>query len=304
MVTFHFLRPLWLAALLPAGLLVWRLARMHDGTRDWRGIVDEHLLRHLLARGPERARGGPLAWLALWWTLCVVALAGPTWRREPSPFAADTAALAIVVNVAPSMRTGDVPPDRLARSVQKIHDLIAQRAGAKSALIAYAGHAHLVMPLTRDGEMLNTFAAALDPQIMPGEGSAAVEALRLAEQVLTASGQPGSILWITDGVAPETRAALTAYKQTASMPLRVLAPLLPGAEATALKQAVGDVLFVTPDDGDVRTLARQTRFAAASGDRSERWQDAGWWFTPLIALLALLWSRPGWIAAEIHRGAA
>lgn len=296
-IAFHFLRPLWVAAVLPAALLVWRVARERDPARRWRGIVDRHLLPYLLTRGQEGERRGPVVWMAIWWTLCVVALAGPTWQREPSPFTDDTAALAIVLEVTPSMQTDDVPPDRLSRSVQKIRDLLAQRAGAKSSLIAYAGSAHVVMPLTRDGDIINTFAAALDPSIMPVEGDAPAEALALAAQVLSASGQPGSILWITDGVPPEQRAVLAELWKSNAMPVRVLAPLPTGAEADALKRSADDVMLVTPDDSDVRALARQAKFAAvAAGDQSERWKDAGWWLTPFITLMALAWARRGWIA--------
>jgi Ca-activated chloride channel family protein len=240
-----------------------------------------------------------VAWLAAWLVLCVVALAGPTWRREPPPFADDTAALVIVVRVAPSMRTQDVPPDRLARTAQKIHDLLAQRAGAKSALIAYAGSAHLTMPLTRDGGILCTFADALDPQVMPEDGDAAGEALALAEQVLSRSGQPGSVLWLTDAVAPEQRAAVAEFLGKHSVPVRVLAPLPEGAEAEALRQVAGNVALVTPDDGDVTALARQTKVVAdATGAGEGRWKDAGWWLMPAIVLMALAWARRGWVTTR------
>ena len=56
--------------------------------------------------------------------MTVVALAGPAWQREPAPFADDTAVLAIVLKVTPSMLTEDIQPTRLSRSVQKIHDLL------------------------------------------------------------------------------------------------------------------------------------------------------------------------------------
>ncbi len=297
---FHFLRPLWLTALLPAALILWRIARMQDPARGWRDIIAGHLLPHLLTGGPRRAHRGPLILLAGLWILSVVALAGPAWRHEPPPFAEDTAALTIVLKVTPSMRTEDVQPDRLGRAIQKIHDLLELRTGAKSALIAYAGSAHVVMPLTRDRDIINTFAGVLDPRIMPTEGDAAVEALTLAAGALSKSGQAGSILWITDGLAPEQQAALARFRKDWSVPLRTLAPLPPGAEADALKQSVRGVSLITPNDSDVRALAQQAKFAAvvASG-QGERWKDAGWWLTPLIALPTLMWFRPGWGVREI-----
>src|SRR5262245_28557249 len=107
---FHFLRPWWLLALLPAALLVWRIRRADDSRRAWRGVVAEHLLPHLLVGKDERARVRPVGLLAFGLLVAILAVAGPTWRREPAPFADDTAALVIVLKVTPSMLSEDVQP--------------------------------------------------------------------------------------------------------------------------------------------------------------------------------------------------
>jgi Ca-activated chloride channel family protein len=33
----------------------------------------------------------------------------------------------------------------------------------------------------------------------------------------------------------------------------------------------------------------------APGSDSQRWRDEGYWLTPLLAVLLLLWFRPGWV---------
>src|SRR6476659_1800126 len=116
---FHFLRPWWLIGLVAASLLVWKMAKSQDADRVWRGIIAGGLLPHLLSKRQQPRRIGPLVALAAVWSVGVVAMAGPTWKREPAPFADDTAGLVIVVKVTPSMKTEDLAPDRLARSVQK-----------------------------------------------------------------------------------------------------------------------------------------------------------------------------------------
>jgi Ca-activated chloride channel family protein len=297
---FHFLRPWWLMALLPAALLVWRLACTQSADWVWHDIVAEHLLPHLFLKRTGQRRIGPLVLLAIVWALAVVALAGPAWKREPVPFADDSAALVIVVKVTPSMKTEDVQPDRLTRSVQKIHDLLALRSGARSALIAYAGTPHLVVPLTRDAGIVNTFAAALDPKIMPDDGDAAAEALALADEVLAKSGQSGSIVWITDGIAPDQQNVLSEFRKHSHAPVRVLATLLRGPELDLLGKMAATVgarvLPATPDDTDVRDLARAAKFVSSTvSGEGDHWQDTGYWLIPLIALLSAFWFRPGWM---------
>jgi Ca-activated chloride channel family protein len=302
----HFLRPWLLLALVPAALLWWRLHRRTDATHSWRDLVAPHLLPHLLSgREQPRVRFGPLELIALGWLIGIVAVAGPSWRREPSPFAHDTAALAVVIRVSPSMMTEDVQPSRLARATEKLHDLLGERAGAKTSLIAYAGTAHLVMPATTDGGIVDTFAQALDPKIMPTEGDVAATALRLADESLRDAGS-GSILWITDGVAPEQAEAIAAWRRSSRTPVRLLPPLLPGGELESLKKAAAaaNPTFVTlsPDDADVRTLARAARYAAVSlAGSGERWEDGGYWLTIPLALLLLPFFRRGWMVRTAAR---
>ena len=239
---FHFLRPWWLAAFIPAVLLFWAIWWRQDAAQVWQGIVAPHLLPHLLSSHSERKGYAPLHLIAVGWIVAIVAVAGPTWRREPAPFAEDTAALAIVIKVTPSMKTEDVQPDRLARSVQKIKDLLAERAGAKTALIAYSGTAHIVMPATTDGGIINTFAQSLDPKIMPSDGDVAADALRLADTTLADAGS-GSILWIADSIAPEQGEKLRQWRKTSGVSVQLLAPLLPGSELDALAKAARAPMF-------------------------------------------------------------
>lgn len=303
---FHFIRPWWLVALVPLALLVWAIYRRQDAKQAWQGIIAPHLLPFLLSGQEEARRFSPLLLIALGWVVTVLAISGPTWRREPAPFADDTAALAIVVKVSPSMMTEDVQPSRLARGVQKIHDLLAQRRGAKTALIAYAGTAHVVMPATTDEGIIDTFAQALDPKIMPSDGDAASEALRLADQALTDAGG-GSVLWIADGIAPEQTAELAAWRKISTTTVRLLPLLLPGNELEVLTKAASaadaSIVRLTADESDVGALAHAAKFSTAdSGEMSDRWQESGYWFTPLLASLLLPFFRRGWIAPTAAQG--
>ncbi len=302
---FHFLRPWWLLVLIPCALLVWAIRGSGDAEKPWRGIVAPHLLPFLLQGETRRSRFNPLQLIALGWLVAVLAIAGPTWRREPAPFADDTAALAIVVKVTPSMMTEDVQPSRLGRVVQKIHDLLQQRRGAKTALVAYAGSAHVVMPATSDEGIIDTFAQALDPKIMPGDGDAAATALALADRTLADAGS-GSILWMTDGIAPEQAAPIEAWHKKSGTTVRLLAPLLPGEELETVtrgaKAAGASFVALSADDSDVTTLAHMAKFATVTaGGKSDRWEESGYWLTPFIAALLLPFFRRGWMAQTANR---
>lgn len=147
---FHFLRPFWLllalfGALLP---LIWRRSR--DLQRQLRGNIAEHLLPHLLITPQDNQRLRPVHLLCALLILGAIAAAGPTWEQDRPDFLENRAPLIVAVDLSPSMDASDVQPTRLEAAKHKLHDLIQRRAGARTALIAYAGSAHLVLPPTDD----------------------------------------------------------------------------------------------------------------------------------------------------------
>jgi len=292
---FHFLRPEWFFALIPLALLLWGIRGSSDVSTPWRGIVASHLVPYLLRQNSAKTRYAAWWLMLAGWLVTVIVLAGPSWRREPSPFADDVAALAIVIRVSPSMKTEDIAPDRLTRSVQKVHDLLARRGGAKTALIAYGGSAHLVMPPTMDAGIINTFAGALDPAIMPMEGDAASAALALASSTLKEAGG-GSILWITDEVSPGELAAIQKWSGNSESPVRLLAAVTDTKPLEAAASAAdADLIALRPDDSDVDSLERAARFASSTGGEDTRWKDGGYALVPILILLILPYFRKGWM---------
>ncbi|MCU4179860.1 VWA domain-containing protein [Bosea sp. BH3] len=294
LAAFHFERPLWLFAMLPA-LVLWLVDRQAaDGARQWRTVIDSVLLPHLLVGEERRSRLRPGDWLLIGWIVATIAVAGPAWQREPSPFADAKPPVAIVLKVTPSMLTEDLAPTRLDRARQKLADILAAREGASTALIAYSGSSHIVLPPTADAAVVTELAKALAPQVMPKEGDDLVGALALAERTLAGGVNGGSILLLADTIGPQA-----ADWPKLSRPVTVLGLLPPGTAMNGLEQMPGaSVIATTPDQVDVAAVARRLdgRDAAAGvvGEGSH-WREAGYWLTPLLALLALLWFRRGWV---------
>jgi Ca-activated chloride channel family protein len=298
---FHFLRPFWLLAALPALAVWWGLWRQQNNAVSWWQVVDQHLLEHLIV-GETKHRGPrPIQLLLLMWIICTVALAGPAWRMEPSPFADDEAGLVVLLKVSSSMLAGDVQPSRLERAKHKLRDLLELRKGKSSGLIVYSGSAHLVMPLTRDDRIISTMVEDLTPELMPVDGDALAQALQLARQVLAKSGISGSVLVIADSVSTSQVQTLSTAEIT--LPVQFLsvqtqsAPVDNGLQSAA-SNLNAPVAELTVDRADVERIARraQSSLKSVSGtNEGTRWRDAGYALLPLIALFALMWSRRGWL---------
>lgn len=300
---FHLLRPWWLLLLLPAIGLWWLQRREADTMTRWQAVMDPMLLRYLTVGGESRRRIAPGDLLLIGWMLATLAIAGPTWRQLPSPFAQKARPAMVVLKVAPSMLGTDLQPTRLDRARQKLSDLLALREGAPTGLIAYAGSAHLVLPPTPDAPVIEVMAGALAPNMMPREGDRISVAVKLASQVLKEGGQGGSIIVFADTISPSEIGALR-QKQDLPVTLFAMQPAPRAAADPGINAAVtalaADLVVPTPDTKDVAELARTlTRRGAAPPVAGEapRWEEAGYWLTPFIALLVLGWFRRGWVLA-------
>ncbi|MCK0198548.1 VWA domain-containing protein [Ancylobacter sp. 6x-1] len=296
---FHFLRPWWLLLILPALGLWWLQRREADTTARWRMVIDPALLRHLIVDGEARRWLSPENLLLAGWIVGILAVAGPTGRQVPSPFAQAARPAMFVLEVTPSMQERDLAPTRLDRARQKMADLLKLREGAPTGLVAYAGSAHLVLPPTPDAAVLTSMAGALAPDLMPRPGDALGDAVKLASEALQRGGAGGSILVFADS-AP----ALSDGSAGAPVTLYAILPPERAATEPSLQAAAttlhADRVELSLDDRDVSALAHRLASAGppppASGEGA-RWEEAGYWLTPVLALLALVWFRRGWMLA-------
>ena len=312
----HFLRPGWLWALAAIPLLAWLWRERRRRASVWKGAVDPHLLPHLLdARSESRGRLA-LGLGLLAYVLAVLALAGPSWRQIEQPLWQSRTPLVIALDLSSATLAGDLPPTRLAQARTKLATLLRERDGGQVGLVAYAGDAFTVAPLTDDAANVALFLDALHPEVMPVDGQRGDRAIAWSAKLLRQAGfEQGDILLLTDHADAAANAAAVAAQGTG---LRVSALGL-GTEAGApYLQPHGGIATARLDDASLRDLARAGggRYAALASDNSDlqslgvldaesagaittqgesgrSWQDEGYWLLLPLMLLALLAFRRG-----------
>jgi hypothetical protein len=134
----HLIRPLWLVALPVLWLLAWWLARRRAGAGDWSQVVDRELLVELQLDAAQAQRRSPWPWLALAWTLAVVALAGPSWQQTRTAAYHGKAAWVLVLDLSPSMAATDLAPNRYTRARYALDDLLAATRDARVGLVVFS----------------------------------------------------------------------------------------------------------------------------------------------------------------------
>ena len=197
----HFLRPAWFLALLPLALMLVLLWRSRGRDQTWRGLVDAHLLPHLLVGAESGPRRTPVILLALAWLIGVTALAGPVWQRLPQPVYTTSEARVILLDLSPSMNAADVRPSRLARARFEVLDLLAASEEGQVGLIAYGPEPFLVSPLTTDARTIAAQVPRLATDLIPAPGPRNLaRALEMAGDLLAqAAVGGGQVIVVTDG---------------------------------------------------------------------------------------------------------
>jgi len=276
--TFHFLRPLWLLAVLPASLLIVLAWRREKAGNSWRTLVDPHLLRHLVVQESHGRHRWPLYVAALAWLTTSVALAGPTWEKTSIPGETGRTPTVLALDMATSMDDTDLSPSRLARARYEIFDLLEANADQQNALIVFAEEPFVAVPLTEDIQVIEEMVPLLSTDLMPGTGSRPGRAIREAMDLLqrTESGS-GQIILLSDrpdALSADTRAARAAR----AAGFRVSAIGF-GKDETGLREIVA---------------AGGGQFAQTRADGLV-WQDAGIWLVLIPLLLAPLAFRRGWL---------
>lgn len=327
---FHWLRPWWLAALLPGIALALFLARRSGNNSNWQGVIAPDLLPYLVEQGSSTKRQRLHWWLLLPWLCACLALAGPSWNKTPRPIHKQQTPLVILLDLSPSMWAEDVKPNRLTRARLKLIDLLNARQEGTTALIAYAGDAHVVTPLTDDTATIISLLPALNPTIMPTPGNQPLQALDKATELIGTSGfQNGHILLVSDGL-PSTDLQLmnSLLEDFNGIKVSVLAPgtedgaPIPSRSSTDkggfVKDSNGNIVIVklleSPlrklaqnnggiyrkialDDSDVEVLSQL--FDSADSEQSQQlertfdtWHDSGFWLIlPLLPFLVVAFRR-------------
>jgi len=328
---FHFIRPYWLLALIPYGMTLVLLLRSKLRQGNWSAVCDAALLPYLLQEKAVGQSRWPLTAGAVAAFLAIVALAGPTWERQPAPVFRNDSALIIALDLSLSMDAADIKPSRLIRARYKIADILKQRKDGQTALLVYAGDAFTVTPLTDDTDTIASQLEALNTNIVPSQGSNTTVVLEKALELFKQAGlQKGQLLLVTDGV--DVDETLSAVKSLGSYQLSILgvgtaegAPIaLP--DGGFLKDGQGDIVVtrlnadelaelaqaghgifqpITADDSDIDALLATLDKPVRQQDAEKKdglldqWQDMGPWLLLLVLPLAALTFRKGLLCAAL-----
>jgi Ca-activated chloride channel family protein len=261
----------------PVVLLEWRAARRADralerlvGSRPGHALLSQRL--------PGQRRTGTLLR-----TLAAAALAigaaGPEWGHELVRKSAMGSDVVLVMDVSASMDVRDVPPSRLEEARREALAVLDHLQGSKVGVVAFAGDAVRLCPLTLDRSAARLVLESLSSSSVSLPGTHLGRGLRVAARLLPARrrSEQAIVVW-TDGEDLEqtargaidelARAGHRVFAVGVGTPAGDIVPVLDDqGRAVDVKRDEGGAVRSRLDEDLLRALARGTRGGYFSASR-------------------------------------
>ncbi|MCW8832556.1 MAG: VWA domain-containing protein [Colwellia sp.] len=334
---FHFIRPWWFLALIALFFALWLLKKHRFNHSPWNKLLPSHLSQVLVEGSTQQAKKSTNRFFSTQANLLkpfiiglisIIALAGPAWQKLPQPVYQTDRGSVLIMDMSYSMYATDIKPNRLTRARYKAVDLLSKINEGDIGLIAYAGDAFVISPLTQDIKNIELLLPSLSPDIMPELGANPFAALALAHDMLQNAGHiNGDIYWFTDDVDNEDLSDIYDWSAKYGHQLNILGigsqegapitlpsgellkdnmgaivvPKLPIQKLTGLaKRGNGHYETISHSDSDIEklvshntVLAQQSKTKQQSQQQGDQWQEQGPWLLLIILPLILTYFRRG-----------
>jgi len=190
---------LWLLLLVPALAALLAVGAWLKA-RTLRRLADPELVPRLTDSRSGRWTALKVACVLLGLVFVIVAAARPQWGEKLQVVKGRGIDVVIALDASRSMLATDVTPSRLSRAKTQIASLLDNLSGNRVAIVAFAGSAQVMCPLTTDVEAAKLFLDIVDPDNMPKPGTNIESAVEAAASLFDPSDETSkALVLITDG---------------------------------------------------------------------------------------------------------
>lgn len=145
-------------------------------------FADPSAVEKLSSSLPVHKHGVKLILILLAASSAIIGIANPQIGSKMEEVKREGIDIIVALDLSRSMNATDTKPSRIDRAKQFISNYIDQLAGDRVGLVIFAGNAYLQMPITIDYSAAKLFLSTLNTDIVPTQGTAIGEAIRLASE--------------------------------------------------------------------------------------------------------------------------
>ena len=169
---FEFAEPRYLL-FIPALVILWGVVVFFSkrSQKRLKTYFADHLLSSLAMSQSSQKKRWKLGLQLTVLALSFLALAQPQWGEGTEEVKSEGVEIVLMVDVSTSMLAEDVKPSRLAFAKKELERFLTQLGGDRVGVVAFAGSAALLSPMTVDKSALMMYLDSLTPSSVGSQGT-------------------------------------------------------------------------------------------------------------------------------------
>ncbi|MFB9077740.1 VWA domain-containing protein [Flavobacterium procerum] len=212
---------LYLLILIPIVVCIF-LFNMYWKRKKQREFGDLEMVKRL---SPEKSVFKPVLKITvlLLAILClIIGLVNPKIGTKMETVKREGIDIVFAVDVSKSMLAEDVAPSRLQKSKQLVSQIINNLGSDRIGIVAYAGSAFPVLPITSDYGVAKMYLQNMSPDMVSSQGTSLDEAIRLSAKYFDEKSKTSKLLILISDGEDHSEGAVAAAEEANKLGMRII----------------------------------------------------------------------------------
>jgi Ca-activated chloride channel family protein len=189
--------------------------------------------------------------------------------------------IVFAVDVSKSMLCEDVAPSRLEKSKQIVSQIINQLVGDRIGIVAYAGSAFPVLPITTDYGVAKMFLQSMNPSMVSSQGTSLDEAIKLSSTYFDDDKKTSKLLILISDGEDHSEGASDAAEEVNKLGLKIITigvgtakggpiPLKDNGRVLSFKRDQNNAVVVTKlNEESLKIISKNTKGGYVNGNNTK-----------------------------------
>lgn len=160
--------------------------------------------------------------LLLAFACLIIALVNPKIGTKSETVKREGIDIVFAVDVSKSMLAEDIAPNRLDKTKQIISQIINELGADRIGVVAYAGSAFPVLPLTTDYGVAKMFVQSMNPGMVSSQGTSLEDAIRISESYFDEDSKTSKLVILISDGEDHSEGAKTSAEEAVKAGLKIL----------------------------------------------------------------------------------
>lgn len=189
--------------------------------------------------------------------------------------------IVFAVDVSKSMLAEDIVPNRLEKSKQLVSQIISQFGNDRIGIVAYAGGAYPVLPITTDYNIAKMFLQSMNTDMISSQGTAIAEAIKLASTYYDADDKTNKLLILISDGEDHSEGSDLAAEEAKKLGLKIISigvgtekggpiPIKRnGVTENFLRDRNGEVVITKMNEDILKIIGKNTKGGYVNGNNTK-----------------------------------